>query len=241
VRVHVAGGNVTLDGPVPDSDEKGAIESAADDRFGSGNVVSNLQVLATAESVDWLATAMKALPRKGGGFGPIDLAVTKTALTLSGRVPTAAAGRDLLKGVEDASGRKVSDNNLEIVSGGAVGLLQSNIDHAVNGRSVSFETGSAAITKAGQTVLKALVKPLKAAGSARVVVGGYTDDVGDAKANTKLSRARANSVKVFLVKRGVSARRLIVRGYGETKPIASNKTEAGRRKNRRIEFTVLGG
>jgi OOP family OmpA-OmpF porin len=118
--------------------------------------------------------------------------------------------------------------------------LQKRIDQAVNGRTVSFESGSAAITKAGQTVLKALVAPLKA-GTGRVVIGGYTDDVGEAKANRNLSRARANSVKVFLVKRGVADSRLIVRGYGETKPIASNKTEAGRRKNRRIEFTVLGG
>ena len=92
-------------------------------------------------------------------------------------------------------------------------MLQKNIDDAVNGRTISFETGSAAITKAGQTVLKALVAPLKAArGSARVVVGGYTDDVGDAKANLRLSRARANSVKVFLVKLGVSAKRLIATG-----------------------------
>ena len=73
------------------------------------------------------------------------------------------------------------------------------------------------------------------------MIGGYTDNVGDAKANLRLSRARANSVKVFLVKRGVNAKRLIARGYGETKPIAPNTTEAGRQKNRRIEFTVLGG
>lgn len=242
LRVHDAAGNVTLDGPVHDAGEKSAIEKAAANRFGTGNVVSNLTVQAASESVVWVATAMTALPRKGGGFGPIDLVVSKTVLSLTGRVPTAAAGRDLLKAVQDASGRTVTANKLEIVSGGAGGLLQRNIDVAVNGRAVSFETGSAAITKAGQTVLKALATPLKAArGSARVVVGGYTDDVGDAKANLLLSRARANSVKHFLVKLGVSAKRLIVRGYGEAKPIASNKTDAGRRKNRRIEFTVLGG
>ena len=242
LRVHDAAGNVTLDGPVPDAGEKSAIEKAAASRFGQGNVVSNLTVQASSESVAWVATVMTALPRKGGGYGPIDLVVSKTVLSLTGRVPTAAAGRALLKAVQDASGRKLTANKLEIVSGGAGGLLQRNIDEAVNGRAISFETGSAAITKAGQAVLTALVAPLKAArGAARVVIGGYTDDVGDAKANLRLSRARANSVKVFLVKRGVSAKRLIVRGYGEAKPIASNKTDAGRRKNRRIEFTVLGG
>jgi outer membrane protein OmpA-like peptidoglycan-associated protein len=90
-------------------------------------------------------------------------------------------------------------------------------------------------------VLRALVKPLKAAGSARVSVGGYTDNVGDAKANLRLSKARAHSVVVFLTKQGVAAKTLIAKGYGEAKAIASNKTAAGRSKNRRIEFTVLSG
>ena len=119
--------------------------------------------------------------------------------------------------------------------------MQANIDDAVNGRTIAFTTGSAAIAKSGQTVLLALVKPLKSAGSARVVVGGYTDNVGDSKDNLKLSQARAHSVVVFLTKHGVNTRVLVAKGYGEAKPIAPNTTEAGRQKNRRIEFTVLSG
>jgi len=240
LRVHVASGNITLDGPVKDAGEKGKIEDAAATRFGKDNVVSNLAASATADSAEWLTKVMPALPLKGTGFGPIDVAVTKTDITVSGRVPTAAAGKSLLESVKDASGRAVNDE-LDIVVAGAAGLLQRNIDLAVKGRTISFLTGSAGITKSGQKVLIALAVPLKAGGSSKVVIGGYTDDVGDASANLKLSRARANSVKVFLVKRGVKATRLIVRGYGETKPIATNNTEAGRSKNRRIEFTVLGG
>ena len=119
--------------------------------------------------------------------------------------------------------------------------MQASINAAVDGRTVAFETGSAAITKAGQKVLKALVKPLAASGTERVVVGGYTDNVGDAKANLRLSKARAHSVAVWLEKHGVPKSRLLPKGYGEVKPIAPNTTEAGRRKNRRIEFTVLSG
>lgn len=240
LRVHVAAGSITLDGPVRDANEKSSIEEAASERFDNDNVVSNLEVQSAADSAAWLADVMPKLPRKGSGFGPVDVAVTKTAVTVSGRVPTAAAGNALLEAVADASGRKVTDK-LEIVREGAGAVLQKNIDDAVDGRPIAFETGSAAITKAGQTVLVALVPPLKAAGTQTVVIGGYTDNVGDAKANLKLSKARANSVKVFLVKRGVNAKRLIVKGNGEAKPIAPNSTEAGRRKNRRIEFTVLGG
>ena len=91
-------------------------------------------------------------------------------------------------------------------------------------------------------MLAALVKPLKAAGSARVVVGGYTDNVGDAKANLKLSKARANSVVVLLTKRGVNSQgTLSPRAMARPKPIAPQHDRGRPQKNRRIEFTVLSG
>jgi OOP family OmpA-OmpF porin len=240
LRAHVAAGQITLDGPVKDSDERKTIDSAAGLRFGKDNVLDRLQVQSGADSAAWLAKVMPALPRKDAGFGPINVTSTKTALTVSGRVPTAAAGDDLVKAVKDAADRAVV-SKLRVVGEGAGGTLQANIDDALKNRSIAFESGSAAVTKGGRKVLLALVKPLKAAGSARVVVGGYTDDVGDAKANLNLSKARAHSVVVFLTKQGVAAKTLIAKGYGEAKPIASNKTAAGRSKNRRIEFTVLSG
>ena len=240
LRAHVAAGQLTLDGPVKDADEKTTIQTAASDRFGSDNVLNRLQVQATAASAVWLADAIPALPRKDDGFGPIDVTSTTATLIVSGRVPTAAAGNALVKAVEDAAGRKPV-NRLRVVGEGAGGTLQANIDDAVNSRTIAFTSGSAAITKGGRVVLASLVKPLKAAGSARVVVGGYTDNVGDAKANLKLSKARAHSVVVWLTGHGVASKTLIAKGYGEVKPIASNATEAGRTKNRRIEFTVLSG
>jgi OOP family OmpA-OmpF porin len=240
LRAHDAAGQLTLDGPVKTADERKAVDAAAADRFGKDNVLDRLQVQATADSAAWLATAIAALPRKDAGFGAIDVTSTKAALTVRGRVPTAAAGDALVKAVGDAAGRTVV-SRLRVVGEGAGGTLQANMDDAVNGRPISFQSGSAAITKSGQKVLLALVKPLKAAGAARVSVGGYTDDVGDAKANLRLSQARAHSVVTFLTKHGVPSKTLVAKGYGETKPIASNTTAAGRSKNRRIEFTVLSG
>jgi OOP family OmpA-OmpF porin len=238
LRAHVAAGQITLDGPAKDANELQAIQSAANTRFGKANVLNRMQVQAGADSASWLATVIAALPRKDAGFGAIDVTSTKTAVTVRGRVPTAAAGNALVKAVKDAAGR-TPVNKLRVVGQGAGGVLQANIDAAVNGRPIAFQSGSAAITKAGQNVINSLVKPLKAAGSARVVVGGYTDSVGAAKANLKLSVARAQSVVAWLIAHGVSSKTLIAKGYGELKPIAPNTTAAGRRKNRRIEFTVL--
>jgi OOP family OmpA-OmpF porin len=240
LRAHVAAGNLTLDGPVRDADEKTKIEAAAGQRFGKDNVLSRLQVVPTADSAAWLADVMRALPRSGAGFGPVDVVSTTNSLVVRGRVPTAGAGHALLQAVDKASGRTATDK-LAIVGEGAGGTLQKAINDAVAGRPITFQTGSAAITKAGQKVLRSLLKPLIATGPERVVVGGHTDDVGAAKSNLSLSRARANSVAVWLEKHGVAKSRLVAKGYGESKPIAPNSTAAGRSKNRRIEFTVLSG
>ncbi|MBK0379426.1 OmpA family protein [Mucilaginibacter segetis] len=69
-------------------------------------------------------------------------------------------------------------------------------------------------------------------------LAGHTDNVGSDAANLKLSKDRAESVKSYLVSKGVNASRIEAVGYGETQPIASNKTAAGRQDNRRVEFTL---
>ncbi len=69
-------------------------------------------------------------------------------------------------------------------------------------------------------------------------LGGHTDAVGSNAANLTLSKDRAESVKNYLVSRGVNVGKIEAVGYGETQPVASNKTAAGRQKNRRVEFTL---
>ncbi len=74
----------------------------------------------------------------------------------------------------------------------------------------------------------------------RVEVGGHTDPTGNEKANQVISEKRALSAKKYLMdKFGIEENRLITKGYGATKPIADNKTEEGRSKNRRVEFRIL--
>ena len=72
----------------------------------------------------------------------------------------------------------------------------------------------------------------------KIEIGGHTDNVGSDEKNQVLSDNRANSVKAYLVSKGVEESRIAAQGYGETKPIADNKTAAGRQKNRRSELTL---
>jgi outer membrane protein OmpA-like peptidoglycan-associated protein len=73
----------------------------------------------------------------------------------------------------------------------------------------------------------------------KIVIEGHSDNVGDADANRRLSLARAQSVKDYLVKKGVEASRLDAKGYGPDRPLMSNKTAYGRAANRRVAFTIV--
>jgi OmpA-OmpF porin, OOP family len=70
-------------------------------------------------------------------------------------------------------------------------------------------------------------------------VEGHTDSVGNANANLRLSQARSESVRDYLVRNGIAPERVQAIGYGEERPVADNSTDEGRALNRRVEFNVL--
>ncbi|RME94479.1 MAG: flagellar motor protein MotB [Bacteroidetes bacterium] len=107
---------------------------------------------------------------------------------------------------------------------------------------VNFETGSAKLTDLSKRYALAIViEAMHQYPDLIIELGGHTDATGDADANMELSRQRAEAVFNYLTSNGIDPIRLRAVGYGQNKPIASNETEAGRAKNRRIEFTILSG
>jgi len=104
---------------------------------------------------------------------------------------------------------------------------------------VQFETGSARIKSKSQPLLDDVAEALAQHPQIQhVEVQGHTDDVGSERVNQQLSQKRAEAVRDALVDRHVDPGRLEAHGYGESKPIAPNRTRAGRAKNRRVEFVV---
>ena len=106
---------------------------------------------------------------------------------------------------------------------------------------VLFATDRADLKPSGLANINKLAQFLSENPDRKVIVEGYTDSTGTEGHNQSLSERRAGSVRAALVRRGVKEKMLVAKGYGEAKPIAPNTTEAGRQKNRRIEFTVLSG
>jgi OOP family OmpA-OmpF porin len=103
-------------------------------------------------------------------------------------------------------------------------------------RGVNFDFNSSAIRPDSGPVLDQGASLLKQHPDVTVVVEGYTDSIGTEQYNQALSIRRAESVYRYLVNRGVDPERLRVEGFGESHPIATNDTEAGRAQNRRVEL-----
>jgi cytochrome c oxidase subunit 2 len=116
---------------------------------------------------------------------------------------------------------------------------KDSIDRVVRLKNISYETGSANLTAISSYELDNVVEILQQYPNIRVEIAGHTDNTGDADANVVLSEARAESVASYLTGHGIDRSRFTaVRGYGASRPAATNDTEEGRAENRRTEFIV---
>jgi len=106
-------------------------------------------------------------------------------------------------------------------------------------RTILFDTGKSSIKAQSTSVMVDIITILAEYPNAKFTVEGHTDSVGSASLNQKLSDSRANSVRDFLIDKGIGADRLSAIGYGEDKPIATNNTRAGRKSNRRVEINLI--
>src|SRR5437016_3853294 len=106
-------------------------------------------------------------------------------------------------------------------------------------RGVTFETGKSALRPESYTILDIVTGSLTGNPEIRIEIAGYTDNTGTAAVNTRLSQARAEAVRAYLVNKGVALERMVARGYGPSNPVATNTNAAGRAQNRRVELHQL--
>src|SRR3974390_985554 len=119
------------------------------------------------------------------------------------------------------------------------GFTASDLINALNLNVINFASASAQIPADSTDYLNRVALAIKAAPSGTVLeVGGHTDNTGDAASNMALSQQRAESVRAYLIQQGVDGNALVAKGYGDTRPVATNDTEEGKVRKRRIEFTL---
>jgi outer membrane protein OmpA-like peptidoglycan-associated protein len=105
---------------------------------------------------------------------------------------------------------------------------------------IYFDTGKATIKPVSYPLLDDAAKTLNAHPEVKkIAIEGHTDSKGKPAANQKLSQARAESVRQYLIGKGVAADRLVAQGFGQDRPIADNKTVVGRETNRRVDIRIL--
>ena len=118
-------------------------------------------------------------------------------------------------------------------------LLQEIKKNVVTLLDVHFATNKTVVLPESAQTLEDLYDFLSENPSVRIKIIGHTDSVGSDASNQKLSEGRARSVRGEMISRGISADRIEYEGKGEMAPIATNETEEGRAKNRRVEFIIL--
>ncbi len=177
------------------------------------------------------------------GTSQIDVAIDGRDLTLKGKIDPKFE-RDWF--VESLGGlkqvRAVTDELEEYSPRAEARQLRVVFREAVqqiNTASIAFEPSSADFSSGSQLALEDLASLLKTHPERRIKIAGHTDASGNKQKNLELSRDRARAVTGYLISQGIPREQLLAQGYGSSQPIASNDTEDGRARNRRIEVIVM--
>ena len=133
----------------------------------------------------------------------------------------------------------VTADDLNTLDGAAFSLEPLEVGNTVSLEHVLFEQGTPVLLEDSYRELDLVVEMMKLNPEITIFLGGHTDNQGKFKANLQLSEDRVNAVTQYLVSHGISNMRISGRGYGSTKPRASNAGDETRKLNRRVEFTIL--
>jgi OOP family OmpA-OmpF porin len=238
-------GKVELRGRVTDEMQRAAVDSFARARFGSSKVYVAtrfdpelpdgwpVRVLAALESLSLLdngSVLVRADTVEVKGVTGSQTAKAKISQILSGRL---GQGKTFKVDVR-------YDKALDpIASIPTPEECVQDVDAVLAKQKITFTPGSAELDTAAGSVMSALASALKGCAAIKIEIAGHTDSQGSDQGNLSLSQARAEAVLLALQGRQVDVSGMVAKGYGETVPIADNKTEEGREANRRIEFTLI--
>lgn len=116
---------------------------------------------------------------------------------------------------------------------------QKELDEILKHKRVEFLYAKDQLTKKSRAIINQVYEILKKYPDIRIEIAGHTDSDGTKANNLRLSQRRADAIKRYLIKKGIDAKRLIAKGYGESKPLVKNDTAAHKQINRRVEFKVI--
>lgn len=230
-------GKVVASGTVPDEASRAAILGKLRDLYGSGNVVDHLEVGGVVPPSNWTENMTKILSPNLKQVHKGQMQVSGTQISIKGNVANEALRQQVVSNLATSLNPTYSIDNGLVAAGGDA---QNVLDKTLSNRVVEFESSLATLTPAGRVILDEMYAAIKQIGMPKLNVIGHTDSSGNRQANIALSLARANTVRSYLIQKGVPGDNLTAIGSGPDQPVNSNDSAEGRAKNRRIEFRLAG-
>lgn len=226
---------VVAGGQVPDEATRAAVIGALRQVYGAANVVDRIEVVSSVGTpANWSANVQKLLNPSLKQIHRGQLQIQGTQITAQGEVGNEALRQKIVSDMASVLNPTYTiKNSLRVpVSEQVV------VDQALGNRIVEFEVGSATLTAKGRGILDEIATALAKLSNKSVAIIGHTDNSGNRASNLALSQARAEAVKGYLVGKGIDPGTLSTSGVGPDQPVAGNDSDAGRARNRRIEFRV---
>lgn len=234
---------LVVNGPVPSLAVRNTIVEFARLKFGALQIDDNQTLDGDASSGTDAAmrVALQILSRLSEAEVSIADRVVSVRGTALNQAAAAEVGRLIADGLPE--GYNTGQSSIELVAAPDAQLsaasCQAELDRLTGSNTVRFDTGKAAIQDHSFGFLDRITNAAAQCGGIRLEISGHTDSDGDEAENLALSEARAKAVLDFMIAAGVAPDRLTAKGYGESRPLRSNDTDADKAANRRIEFRVL--
>jgi OOP family OmpA-OmpF porin len=227
------------------SDKKDKCPNDKGPRENSGCPWADTDLDGTTDNIDLCPTVPGSMENKGCPWGDsdgdgindnLDKCPDSKGLMENGGCPTSDSDGDGIKDELDncpLTKGEVLNNGCPVITE----TQKTAIDKAIT--SLEFETGRAVIVASSFPALDMLAIMLQEKADWNLLLEGHTDNIGDDNTNMKLSKERADAVALYLMNKGIASNRIEVRFFGETKPIATNESEQGRKINRRVDMNFI--
>ena len=242
-HAHVEHGTLTLRGSLPSETGKAAILQKAQELYGTtpGRVIDELLVDPRVGPAAWVGNVPKALPILGHLTERGSIIIDGRSIVLSGRVEGDRAKATVLREIAPLTqtGLALEDHILATQPPAPSSSLQKKLNEILSHASIQFDSNTTTITPRSHATLDQLMTLLRRTPHASIEIGGHTDKYGEPDYNLQLSRFRAEAVRHYFIRHGLTNQFTAV-GYGASRPLSVAQTRAGLQHNRRIELRVKG-
>jgi OOP family OmpA-OmpF porin len=227
---------IVASGTVPDEATRVAVLGRLREIYGNDRVVDQMSLGSVVAPPQWSQYVQKLLAGSLRNVSHGRLSIQGNTIEIQGEVPNEALRQQVVSEMAQAL-----NPSYTITNGLRVAVQeQSLMDQTLANRIVEFEPGSSVLRPVALPVLDDMARAMLQLAGKRFEVIGHTDAQGARPSNVALSMSRAQAVKTYLVAKGVAAPSISTMGMGPDQPVASNDSDEGRARNRRIEFRIGG-